>query len=163
MPLYLRKIDSKRVWDNDEPLPWLAEDDIQADPVTDLKTSNNILSVFYVTDKTTGLDRIVAALAATRNSINHLDYILFDERLLLELGIKIARKTGETPDEQVNDWHRDLIELSGFKLVKLVKLIFTKGTIGRIQERRVKQLIKNSTDSGWLSRKDKIKLKDPII
>ena len=52
--------------------------DIQSDALLDLRTQDNALSVFRV-DEGAGIGRIVTALAATRENLSHLDYVVFDD------------------------------------------------------------------------------------
>jgi hypothetical protein len=124
MPLYLRKIKNNRWYE--KKYPWLQEDEIPGDPLNDLRTSANKLSVFVVEDENdlTSVERIAAALVATGQNIDSFDYALIDSQTLEELDIRIQRTQGGTPDEQVNSWHCDIIELSAQKLVKLAMAMF---------------------------------------
>ncbi|MBI5747051.1 MAG: hypothetical protein HZA13_08620 [Nitrospirae bacterium] len=152
MPFLFRKIDNKRRWDKDASFSWLELHDIQADPVTDLKTSQNILSVYCIDDERSNLDRVVAAIAATRDRFDILDYILFDQRILSEIDVKIEKTIGKTPDEQVNNCHLQLVELSGFKLVNLAKVILNKGETDRVLKKYVAKLIKDGIAAGQIDR-----------
>ena len=150
MPLLFRKIDSKLKWDKDVSFSWLATHDVQADPVTDLKTTQNVLSVYSIDDERSNLARVVAAIAATRDHFDNLDYILFDKLILLEVDIKIKKAIGKTPDGQVNNWHLELFELSGFKLVNVAKIILNKGEINRLLKKDVTRLIKDGLTSAQI-------------
>lgn len=110
MPLVLRTIRQSR-WLEDS-FPWLEEGDAPADPLGDLATQDNELSVWIIDDEKSNLNQVVAAMAATRGHLSNLDFALFDLRFLSELNIKIAITTGGTPDKEVNTWHRDLVKLS---------------------------------------------------
>ena len=48
---------------------------------------------------------------------------------------------GETPDEEVNAWHRDLVELSAQKIMGLAGVIRDHGRIDRILGKRIGHLI----------------------
>ena len=55
----------KRNWDR-IPLPWLAENDLPADPIGDLKTSNNSLSLWHIEEDESNLERVVLGLIVNR-------------------------------------------------------------------------------------------------
>jgi hypothetical protein len=130
---------------------WLAADDIPADPLSDLATKDNQLSVWYIEDDRPNLERVIGALAAGGTDLANVDYALLDYRLLSDLHIKIASTRGGTPDEEVNaSWHRDLIELSAGKLVALATAIFTHAEKQRMPKIRVHQLIAQAVASGWI-------------
>jgi hypothetical protein len=72
MPFILRTIRKDR-WYRIEDVPWLEEGDIHADPLADLNTKANELSVWLIEDDRSNLNRVVSALAATRTHISNLD------------------------------------------------------------------------------------------
>jgi hypothetical protein len=164
MPFFLRTIRKAR-WYNVEGVSWLEKGDIQADPLADLNTKGNELSVWLVENDRSNLEQVVTALAATRTDISNLDYALLDVRLLPELNIKVRHTTGGTPDEKANaSWHRDLVELSAFKVVELARVILAKAERKRIPETEIRRLIIQAIASGRIeptelqeSIRDKIK------
>ena len=147
MPLLLRKLRKPR-WTLDKDLPWLAEGDIPADPLSDLATSENKLSVFLVEDDRSNLDQVVTAVAATRGHLAVFDYALFDQQLLPQLNIKIESTDGGTLDQVVNSWHRDLVELSALKLVELAKAILANAEKNRVLEKKIGQLMAQAVSLG---------------
>ena len=156
MPFFLRKISIRR-WDS---LPWLPTGDLQADSLKDLKTENNCLSVWWVEDDLSNLDQVVAALAANCDDVANFDYSLFDQNLISVDNIEAKRIKGASLDENANSsWHRDLAEMSGFKLVRLAKSIFTGSTKKRILEKQVLKLIAKAVASGNI---DKASLKEKV-
>ena len=103
---------------------WLGSDDVPADPLGDLSTLDNKLSVWYVDDAQQNLGRVSAALAAGREKIDKLDYALIDIDTLTRLGIESKKTPGESPDDHANkNWHYDLHRLSGKALTSLAKAI----------------------------------------
>ena len=120
MTLIIRKLDTKK-WSPVSP-DWLQLGDIEADPLGDLSTFDNALSVFVV-EQESAVERVIAALIARQNSPRNVGYVLIDPRTLEELGFKIEEKQGTTPDDEVNEWHRNIIELSGNALVLLARTI----------------------------------------
>jgi hypothetical protein len=154
VPLLLRAIRKNR-WYKSEAVAWLPEGEIQADPLGDLATSNNTLSVWQVEDDDSNLEKVITALASSRASISNLDYAVLNIDLLTETGIKIEINPGETPYELANVWHRDLIELTATKIVRLAETMMQNSHILRIPEKRVLDLIKDAVHNGQI---DKTKL-----
>lgn len=146
MPFILRTIRKNR-W-LQENLDWLKEGDVPADPLGDLATTNNELSVWFVEDDKSNLEQILAAFAATRETSAHVDYALFDPQILEELGILNKRTKGGTPDPQANTWHIDLYELSASKLVELTKALLLKSERTRISQKEICQLVVTAINLG---------------
>lgn len=86
MPLILRMI-SKGKWLPEPNLPWLKEDELQADVFHELKTGENTLSVWSIADDRSNLERVVAALAANRNRVSNFDYALISQERLQQAGL----------------------------------------------------------------------------
>lgn len=148
MPFILRTIRKSR-WYDSETLPWLPEGDIQADPLGDLVTKGNQLSVWLVDDDRSNLEQILTALAATRDHAANLDYLLFDLQILSETRIRIRQSMGGTPDKEVNDSHRDLVEVSSLRLVELVKRVLANDhEKGRRLEKELLKLVGQAVLSG---------------
>ena len=104
MPLVLRGITQAR-WYRDMARPWLERGEIPTDPLTDLRTSDNTLSVFLVEDDLSDLGRVVTALAANRSNLKHFDYLLFDREVLSTTSIEAFPVAGTTADDDVNSRH----------------------------------------------------------
>jgi len=128
----------------------IADNDVPADPVADLDTKQNKLSVYVVADDRSDLGRIVAALAANRPQLQKLDYALFDERTIPTISIKAQKTKGQTPDDGVNDKHLDLVALTGLKLVALARAILDQAQIERKPPKDVAALIRTEAKSGAL-------------
>jgi hypothetical protein len=132
VPFLLRAI-RKAKWYRENPdLQWFIQDELQADALYDLKTENNTLSVWHIVDDHSNKEQIVTALAATRQYATQFDYFLIQEYFIHEINIKISEVVGDSPDRMINSWHRDLIELSAEKLMRLAKTIQLNAEIGRI-------------------------------
>ena len=142
---------------------WLKPGDIEADPLADLKTTENKLSAWHIDEKQARLDQLLAALAANRETFDKLDYALFDKQIVTDLGIKAIDSLGGLPDPEVNNWHFDMVELSGATLVSLAKEIQNKAKMSRVTEPKAIELVKNFILRGRIDRK-KLKngLKDKI-
>ena len=121
MAFFLRKLDRKAVFHK---VDWLMDGDVQADALHDLRTYSNTLSIWIVEEELGNLDRIIAALTATRQTIDKFDYALLDERFLSQIGVDRVQVKGKSCDDFANDlWHHDLRGLSGLKLVELASLM----------------------------------------
>lgn len=150
MAFLLRKIRRNRWYK--EQIEWLPDGELQADPLSDLGTKSNELSVYHVVKDESNLDRIIASLAANSERCDNFDFAIFDENIISELGIKIKKSKGELPDEQVNNWHSDLCELSATKLVVLAKAIYDKAKTGRKVPEQVLNLVADSLINGQIDR-----------
>lgn len=124
MPKLFRQVRDKRnKWIWYEPRPrWLEEGDIPAGPLVHLIPGENRLSVYEVNDEPARIHQVATALAAGRANTDVVEYFVFDESILLDLGIEIDKLTpGTTCDSEVNKWHRDLINFSANKMVAFAK------------------------------------------
>ena len=122
MPFIMRGVKRPR-WYKEKVRPWLERDQVPADSLTDLRTSQNSLSVYLIEDDKSNLDRVVTALSVTRSKLQEYDYLLFDVGILSQVNIKVRESKGETPDSEVNEWHRHLVEISGNQLLALVRQV----------------------------------------
>jgi hypothetical protein len=130
MALLLRKVKQHR-WYKELAEPFLKVDDVPADPLADLQTSENLLSVWEVQEDRSNLIRIVRAVAIGGQRIDHTGYILFDSVHLDAAGIGLQKNEGRSDDKGANGWHRDLV-LSGKKILALTRLLLQHGETGTI-------------------------------
>lgn len=157
MPLLLRAIRKNR-WYKDN-LPWLPEGDIQADPLGDLVTGSNTLSVWLVQDDKSNLNDVLLALGASKDTSSHLDYTIFDLNLLASIDIKLVINAGKTPYAKANCWHRDLVELTANKIIKLAESLLENAEIKRFPEKEMIKLIQDAVNNKQI---DRTKLKPSI-
>lgn len=161
MALVFREIGSRIVWaaksiDED----WLSDDDIRADALKYLKSDNNTLSIYLLENKAL-LGRIIGAHCAARDNVSNLDYALFDESLLHDIGIiQEATPAINVPDTEVTNWHRDLVKLTGKKVLRLADIIMSKGEVNRAQAVEVGKTINKLIDSKHI---DKSKLNEKLL
>lgn len=146
MPLLLRKIRRSK-WHSSGTPPWLQNGEIQADALGDIRTDSNNLSVWEVEDDKSNLDQVITALAASCDSLSNLDYSLFDKSSLSKIGIKAETNKGKTPYERANNLHRDLIELTATKIVKLAEVMLHSSSRERVSEKQILTLIKAAVNS----------------
>lgn len=150
MPLLLLIVDKRR-WDRREELNWLSQGDIPADPLGNLKTLFQELSVWHIDDDRSNLGRVIAALAAMRERFTRFDYALFDLQLAQELSIEVQETPGTTPDTQANIWHRDLVQLSADTLVRLAKAMWSTCSTDRVPEGEVARSITEAVELGRIA------------
>ena len=141
MTVILRKLENKRHWDD---ASWLDSNDTQADALKNFSTSNNELSIFVLEESDAQIERVVAALAARRDFLSHLDLAIVPCEVLEKYDIESSDVQGQTPDHEVNGWHQNLIQLTVSKISLLISFIKSEGDFKRYQVKDVEQAIKNS-------------------
>ena len=149
---YILRTIRKARWYDHESISWLAAGEFQADALSDLKTDDNELSVWHVADDRSNLDQVVAALASTRDHVSNLDYALLDQNFIFQIQINIWPTVGNSPHEEANLWHRDLIEFSALKLYTLAKSVFENAERKRYSEKEILRLIARAIASGRIDR-----------
>ncbi len=98
-------------------------------------------------------------MAASRDVLDKLDYAAFDIALLSDLRIKIEAAPGGTPDDEVNTWHRDLVELTASKLTDLGLAMRRNATVARKYPKDIAELIRQGVES---NRIDQTRLKQNL-
>ena len=159
MAFIFRQVRKNR-WYKGEAESSLSIDDVPADPLGDLQTKSNELSIWFIDDEKSNLEQVASALAAGRDSSANLDYALLDFKYFGKLKFKHKSSRGGTLDNRINEYHIDIIELSGRKLVRLAKTFFRYAEIQRMPEKKVLELIKKAIQSQQI---DSTKIKSAII
>lgn len=149
MALLFRKLLNKRHWDERE---WLKPGDVQADSLGSLQTKDNELSIYLLDDSDEQLDRIVAAVALTRDYLSHFDLALAPEDILGKCEVETGETYGDTLDDGVNAWHRDLVSLTSTKLVNLAAAIRNEGDIRRYNDTKVGAAIEASVSADYVNK-----------
>jgi len=121
--MYLIKI-TKRKWDRLNDSDWLQANEIQADPLGDLRPFDGRLSIWDICEDSSKLDEIIAALVLNTNDWNTFEYGLFDRNIPKELGITIECIIGKTPIPEANEYHRELIHLTTEMYTLFVNNVF---------------------------------------
>jgi hypothetical protein len=135
----------KALWERTSLPAFLPKGDIPADCLANLNIGDNALSVWYVEDDESNLDRVLTALAATRDVVSHIDYLVFDYTVVTNLGLKISKTDGDTPDNFANrSWHHDLTELTGRGVLGLAIAIFYDSDVKRIPQKRILECLKGA-------------------
>lgn len=136
-----------------EGMTWLTQGECQADCLKDLRTKQNVLSFWRIEADRSNLPRVIAALAAGRDHLQKLDYVLAPDSVLGELSIEAGATPGNSPDPKANgQWHLDLIHLSAGKLARLAGRINACGEKKRLPMGKVKEVIRAGLARGDLER-----------
>ena len=91
MVMIFRKLSQKRHWDDTQ---WLEPHETQADAAKCLMTSENRLSIFMLVSPDDQTERVVAALAVTRDNLAHLDLAIAPQEVLARCGIRHDKAQG---------------------------------------------------------------------
>ncbi len=154
MPFLFILLKRRNRWNQEAHFPWVEPEDVPADPIQDLASRENKLSVWHVESDKSNLERVVAAVASGRNDLSsEAAYALFADDAPGRLGIRVENSQGASLDSQANqNWHRNLAELSGRKLVKLTGELLAHAEIDRKFPREVAEAINRSIESGFIQR-----------
>jgi len=160
MPQLLRAIRINR-WDRGQ--AGISTKEIPADALTDLRTTQNKLSVWLLNKNSTHINRIIAALAGTRDKLANFDYLTFNQKIIPKVDIKQCHVNGDSPDDELNrEFHYDLIEISGDRLLKLATYLYFNGKAERLLPKQVALLIFEGVKNGQID-ESKIKYYDKVL
>lgn len=145
MAQYFRMVTNRRYWDTPmgDGYHWLEAGLLPGDAVSQLRSADNKLSVFSVSTEEQ-INRVIAALAIGRkhNKVDRLDFALLDEESIHDLSIEVDDESiGITKDEEVNNWHSDLIHLDSEKIFAIANYLVTTGNTRRFLPATVKELL----------------------
>jgi hypothetical protein len=148
----LIKVKNKRHWDRELPV-FVDRGDITATCLVNLSVVDNSMSAWELTENDSNLQRVLAALAAKRDFLEPLDYLVFDSDIPVRLGLRVQNNPGATADKVANEtWHRDLVEISGKKLLALALELFENSSRNRCSQREVLAMIRSAIDLNEIDR-----------
>lgn len=148
MTAFLRSIRQGR-WAQHPDLDWLQPGELQGDALTDLQTTGGVLSVFAIDDGVAWHD-IVMALAARRDNISNLDYVMFDDDGFAASELESVRADGDTPVVEVNRVHYHIIKLTTERLARLAT-IMSSGERERVPGKQIEALLRQAVREGRLN------------
>lgn len=148
MTAFLRSIRRGR-WAQHPDIDWLQPGELQGDALTDLRTTGGVLSVFAI-DGVVDQRDIVMALAARRDNISNLDYVMFDDDGFAASELESVRADGDTPVVEVNRVHYHIINLTTERLARLAT-IMSSGERGRVTGKRVEALLRQAVREGRMN------------
>ena len=129
------------------------EEAVPADILGDLFTEDNALSLWSIEDDVANLHLVLAALAAGRDRLANLDYVLFDMDLVDSLALDMKTSEGKTLLKEANsNWHRDLLRLSASGLAGLAERIFQEGQTWRVPQKDVKDILNVRIQDGSIDK-----------
>ncbi len=123
MNYYIRKYWNSKWHQYDEDTPAR----ISADAITNcLKTQNNTLSLWQISDIDKIDDEGGLALIGTLQSIATIDTIIFTEEEFKSLGFELKNSEGKTAVLGLKNTHSDIINLDIFSLTEFSKYLYKK-------------------------------------
>lgn len=160
--MLIRKIKNLGCWDRENIKTSIAraDADIPGDTISDLRTANNALSVWYTPDlDSSNLDPILAALAVNMDSVQKFSYVIMDESELHDIEIECATIIGCAPGvkEEVLKLHRDLLHIDYTRLGKLANYIYDlkeAGKIRTVSKTEVKKLVNRLIEEGKIKKEE---------
>jgi hypothetical protein len=169
MRVYVRKI-TKAKWPKPESefdsFKQECIESLSADAVTsDLKTSSNKLSLWYV-DESDIDDAILAIATSTKaDRIETIDYILIPEETLALNGIcEFDCEKGETAVPSLMDKHKNIINLNYKKIGVVAGIVatLTKQNPQRKRKKEIEDIIRNHKKDIEIERFSKQRMKDCV-
>jgi len=104
------------------------------------------LSLWEIDDARSNLGDVIVALATNADHLSNLDYALIPRDKLEEIA-RLEATEGQTAHIQANQkWHRDLIDLSGRRLIDIAALIFSVAERRRVPEKEVTQMVRQALE-----------------
>ncbi len=162
MAYFLRKVDyaHQTIWEGNwgDEYPWLIMPGLPSDLLGNeaVRTDNCELSVYFINEDKSNINRVMAALNAKREFLTDTGYLLFEESLPSDIGIKVQQTDGETYDDHLNkNWHYDLVELNADAIVNLCEALVERCEIESLFKDDVIKLIGQSMSNKYLRKVSK--------
>jgi hypothetical protein len=131
------------------------EPDYLADCLSDFRISEGKLSVWLIAEDKSNIDRVLAALAATRDKLQDMGYVLFDSGVLERCEIKFEKSEGGTPDSYANNnWHHDLTDLSVRQVAEFAIELCKLNWNGRLLPAEVALALEKSLENKYLAEEE---------
>lgn len=153
MPFLVRILKNKLYWTHDpQENDWVPEGDIRADAFKNFSTENDCFSVYEIPpDDENELNRVLIALAATRDRPDKIDYAIIDKGIFEDLDIELIKNAGDTPDDHVNSIHFDAVKVTGTKLLNLTKQSVASSSTNRHTIKKVTELLRLHLKNGFIN------------
>lgn len=97
---------------------------IPADPISDINTNNQTLSFYKINDYNHIPEEIIAGYASKRGSLQELQVVAIDEEAFPNSIFTLKPIKGNTPHDDANTAHRELVNLKAKNLIPIVRIIF---------------------------------------
>lgn len=152
MPYFFRAIYNNTKWDKSQFPTWLAEGDLPACIVRDLRADDNALSLWGIPDGEDNLPQVIAALASTRKILkDDFDYALLNISHVDQVNFICLSENGTTPYVDINSCHRSLANLSTQKLVYFAHLLSQFGIFHRTGWKELRSLLLDAVNGNKLN------------
>lgn len=159
--MYAIRVCKSAVWrDKAERISERGEQEAPGDTLKDMDITDNTMSIFLIDEKPSTPDgeddrrlkRILAALAAGRDKIGAVRYLLFPLSVLQNIPIETRQTDGKTKDQAVNTWHLNAQGLTANKTAALVNLLWhnTDAEWGEISHGEMADLVRKAIDSSTI-------------
>jgi len=153
--LLLRKLDRRSRWMAEAIATWLPHGDAPAPALHDFIDEQGKVSVWAVAEDQSNLPRVVAAIAATRESADVFDFVLFDGQAVSTAGARLEAAPGNSPDRVADqEWHRNLANVSAQRAARLVCAAFVNGERDRTSPKQIVELLLEAVNRRWLKLDD---------
>jgi hypothetical protein len=123
----LRQIKYNR-WLTDNEEVWVERGTAPADIAPDFAAEKNRLSLWIVDEQQTNLNRIILALVGNRSSLQHFEYVLFEDLVLEQYRIDRKQTPVDILDPEVASMHIDINVEDIDGLAQLAKAIWLSPT-----------------------------------
>lgn len=149
MPFLMRGLIQKKKWNRDaQEYNWLKIGEAPAERLRDFWAKGNELSLWYIdeivsleeSEEDPRIQRLVTAIAATRDHLEDYEYVLVDVDRVAEKQLHLHVNAGTTGDELVNSWHRDIRHLSASRLADVLNIFWQHGVTGVLLEGQIVKL-----------------------
>jgi hypothetical protein len=125
---------------------------LPADALKNFETQDNQFSIFFADEDLISPERIAIAIAAKRDILDIVEFAVFEDQLLEEVGVEIEWNDGETADLQVNRKHADVVKSSAERVCLFAREVQRCGTLTRLTKSVVKQLLIQAVETGSIER-----------
>lgn len=124
--------------------------ELPADFMGEFRIKDNKVSVYQLTpSRAENIARITAAITSrSQAGLVTTDCLVFDDRVVTELGIQVVKSPGKTPDRVANDWHFDLSDLSAEQLVRLASALVDTAKLEIVDGLELVDAVKRSAAAG---------------
>lgn len=130
------------------------QSEFPADPLSDLNTNNNELSVYQVDQEKSNLEDIIVGIAVNRAFLKNIDYALLNKDNLDSEDYEIKESPAEIKYTKAIPHHRNICNLTAKKIVNLARVIYSKGEHSTVTKAKVKELINQALENGQLKDTD---------
>ena len=143
-PKLFRKIEGRH-WIIEQPSE--KPEDFPADPLWDVRTKKNTLSV-YLIEKDHDVEEVVTILAASRQTYQKFEYVFLEIEEFKKIGLNCEQSDTQTTLTSVNKSHHEVMNITANKLPTIARIIYPKisekENFGFRSTKEIKQMIESA-------------------